>query len=450
MMLYDRERELNKLEEAYRSATKEMVVIYGRRRLGKTTLLRSFANRYKSFFFSCPMSTEEEGLRLFQQQLLDCFNDSSLEDMIFPGWPEALRYLFDRASRAGFPVILDEIPYLFRSVPGIDSHIQHLWDAHEGTLKLIFSGSTMSVMRERMFGAQAPLYGRRTGQIQFSPMGFADISQFYSDSLSFEQRAYMYAIYGGVPAYAERAAQFLDYKQSLLHLILDQDAVFYQEPEFMLRQELQQPGTYFSLLHALSAGRTKPNEIAQYAGIPRSSVNKYLDVLSEMYLIRREIPITEHRPDKSTKGLYVLADNLMRFWFRYVYPYTSIVELGRGAELLHTKVQPNLNEFMGPVYEEICRQELKYRGEELIGWVPLRIGRYWDAHNEIDIVAEDPTAERVAFVECKWGKQVDSVSLLKDLRRKADMVPEYHGWNRSYFIMSRTGTTQTDHIQIGD
>lgn len=448
MRFLNRKTEMQRLEKMAFSSRKELLVLYGRRRLGKTTLLREFSHAHSALFFSCPLSTQSEALRLFQDQMAEVFGIPLLRETRFPGWPEAMRFAFQESAKQNIAIILDEFPYLLRSVAGIDAVIQHLWDETDDKIWLGLSGSLVPVMLERVLGSQAPLYGRRTEQIQLKPMSFRDVSLFYGKA-SFLDLAHWYAFFGGVPAYAERAAAYDRPQTSVCELVLNENGVLYQEPEFLVREELREPGAYFSILRSLAAGQTRPNAIAQDAGVLHSGVNKYLDTLRQMLLIERRVPLTEKHLERSTKAVYVLSDHFLRFWFRYVYPNRSVIELGRGAELFQSRIDPDLDNYMGPVFEDICCQEISQHGEDELGWQPLRIGRYWDRDSEIDIVAEDADCHRVAFFECKWGRHINVERTLFSLRHKSDTIPHYSGWERQHFVVSRTESDHPQHVHVG-
>jgi hypothetical protein len=448
MRFINRKKEFEQLETIHQTRQKELVVIYGRKRLGKTTLLRAYAQKYRSLFFSCPVSTEKEALRLFQEEMSKTLNEPLLSQMQFPGWSEALSYAFEKSIQMDMTVIFDEFPYLMKSVSGIESIVQHLWDRIQLPIRIIICGSLLSVMLEKVIGSQAPLYGRRTQNIHFQQMSFNDISLFYKQK-QFDNIAHWYAMFGGVPAYAERAATFDTPEQSLIELVLNPNGILYQEPEFLVREELREPGAYFSILRSIADGNTRPNKIAQDSGIQHSGINKYLDVLKRMNIIERRFLITEKSPEKSTKSLYFLKDNFLKFWFRYVYQNRSIIELGNGNDLFQHLIQPDLNRFMGAIYEEMCHQEFQHRGLQILGWKPVKLGRYWDGKSEFDLIAESADSKKVAFVECKWGQQVDIKRNLFKLKQNAERIPIYNNWNKSFWIMSRTLCKNSNHIYFG-
>ena len=356
-------------------------------------------------------------------------------------------YALEACGREGRPLVLDELPYRQHSVPGIESLLQHAWDGHDGAVKLVLTGSSFSVLDAAVADPRAPLYGRRTAQLEVQPMSFAEVADFYP-GWSFEQRAVAWGLFGGVPAYAEQAARHASPAEAALALALSPTGPLHTEPECLVREELRDPGVYFSILHSLAAGLMRPNRIAQDAGVPGPSTDKYLDVLRRLRLVHRDVPVTEARPERSRKGLYRLSDPFLRFWFRYVYPNRSALEAGAGREVLETVVLPDLDTFMGPPYEEICRQHLIAEGPRVLGWRPARVGRYWDARTEIDLIAVDAARERAAFVECKWGRNVDVARTVRRLREKARAVASLAAASHRYLVISRTDTDDEHHVRL--
>jgi AAA+ ATPase superfamily predicted ATPase len=168
-----------------------------------------------------------------------------------------------------------------------------------------------------------------------------------------------------------------------------------------------------------------------------------------MQVVSRRVPITEKNPERSTKGIYALADPFLRFWFRYVFPHRSTIELGRGEELFLNTVKPDLSNFMGSIYEQMCYEEIGREGQTLLGFQPMRIGRYWEPQAEIDLVAEDARRGHVAFIECKWSRNVNVSRIIGDLSRKTDLISAYAGVSKSIYVMSRTDTDHPNHIRFG-
>jgi AAA+ ATPase superfamily predicted ATPase len=420
MAIISRVSELHKIQKSLSFRKKELFVLYGRRRLGKTTLLRHACASKKTLFFSCPIASEAESLRLFQAELANTLSDSALKQLEFRSWNDALTYAFEASSKHKMLLIFDEFPYLMKSVPGIDATLQHAWDHCKEPVWVALCGSLLSIMEHDVLGHSAPLYGRRTEQLELQPMSFSAVSQFYK-SFSFEQKCEMYAFFGGIPAYASRAAHFESPDEAVLDLIFDTTGFLNLEPEFLLREELREPGLYFSVLHALASGCTRPNEIAQRAGISFNSIGKYLDILRRMRLVEKIVPITERHAERSTKGIYRIADPFLRFWFRFVFPNRSTIDLGKGPQLWR-HLRADFKSYLGYIYESIAREFVAENCEEITGWTPRRMGSYWEPGNEIDIVCESLSGDRVAFFECKWSNDVNIQKQIQILQKKGKRV----------------------------
>jgi AAA+ ATPase superfamily predicted ATPase len=447
MNLIGRTQELDLLKKALNSKRKELCILYGRRRLGKTAILRECLRQSQGLFFSCPVASSGEALRLFQARMAETFHEPLLLNTRFAGWREALCYAIQQCSDRKWPLIFDEFPYLLRSVPGVDSLLQHEWDHAQGAPKIILCGSSLSIMESEVLGSHAPLFGRRTLQIELGPMDFRTVSKFYGKR-KFEEQILYYSFFGGIPAYAEHAAELEDPVEALTKLVLEPHGVLYSEPDFLMREELREPVSYFSILHAISAGNTRPNRIAQAAGIPGQSLAKYLDVLRRMRLVNRKTPITEKHQERSSKSIYTIDDPFLRFWFRFVFSERSALELGLAKRIWKEKISKDYDSVLGLLYEDVVRQELRGQWESWLGWEPARIGQYWDANTELDIVAEDLAGGCVAFFECKWSLSADVEKELRILQAKARAIPHFAEYHHEYFIVSRTASKHPRHIRL--
>ncbi|MCZ7543344.1 MAG: ATP-binding protein [Anaerolineae bacterium] len=250
---------------------------------------------------------------------------------------------------------------------------------------LVLCGSYIRMMEATVLGYQAPLYGRRTGQYLLEPLGFADARLLFP-GYSPEDQVRAYAVYGGTPAYLQTIQPEAPLADNIVNGILSRGAFLYDEVRFVLQQELREPRNCFAVLQATAAGRTRLNEIRQATRI--EGVSAYLDTLQQLHLVERAVPVTESQPHKSRRGLYRLKDPFLRFWFRYVHPNRSQPERGGGQVVLETQVLPQLDGFTGPVFEDICQQFCWRAG--LSGGLPFtphRVGGWWDANEEIDLVA---------------------------------------------------------------
>jgi len=339
-------------------------------------------------------------------------------------------------------IIIDEFPYLCISNQALPSILQKIWDekGKESNIFLILCGSYMSFMEKEVLGSKSPLFGRRTGQIALHPLSFENL-KFFFPRYSEEDRVFAYSILGGTPAYLQRFSDHKTIEQNVKEEILNKNGFLFSEPRFLLIEELREPAIYFSILKAIAFGRTRLNEIVQETGISDPhKVNKYLSVLRELRIVKREVPITEDKPHKSRKGIYLLADPFFRFWFRYVLPNMSYLEEGDINYVWQEKIKPSLDSFTGFTFEDICLQRLKnLNRKNMLPFKTRNIGRWWNNKEEIDIVAYDDQQSFI-FSECKWKNKKVGLNELYDLERKAD---NFFDAKQKYFaLFSKSGFSE--------
>jgi AAA+ ATPase superfamily predicted ATPase len=303
---------------------------------------------------------------------------------------------------------------------------------------LVLCGSYIGMMEETVLGYQAPLYGRRTGQYLLEPLQFKDARLFYP-AFDQEDQVRAYAVYGGTPAYLQTLQSQLHLKENILDGILSRGSFLYDEVRFVLQQELREPRNYFAILQAIAAGKTRLNEIKQATGI--DGVTAYLDTLQQLHLVERGVPVTETQPQKSRRGIYRLKDHYLRFWFRYVHPNRSQLELGGAQIILENQVMPEIDHFASLTFEEVCQQFFWQSGlSGKLSFVPTNIGKWWNANEEIDIVVLGEA--NTILVECKWTSKPVGVDILADLERKAELVrPELGNRQIHFALCSRSGFT---------
>jgi hypothetical protein len=441
-MFVNRIDELNYLEKLHKEQDARFVIMYGRRRIGKTELLRQFSKNKKHLFFSSDFSSEQEQLKQFSEKIFQLTRESFLQNQPFGSWEALLRYIFDHLIPKMPLIIIDEFPYLCISNPALPSILQKIWDekGKESNIFLILCGSYMSFMEKEVLGSKSPLFGRRTGQIALQPLSFKDLKLFFP-RYSEEDRVFVYSILGGTPAYLQRFHDHKTIEQNVKEEILNKNGFLFSETRFLLIEELREPAIYFSILKAIAFGRTRLNEIVQETGISDPhKVNKYLSVLRELRIVKREIPITENKPHKSRKGIYSLNDPFFRFWFRYVLPHMSYLEEGDLDFVWQEKIKPSLDSFTGFTFEDICLQRLKnLNRKNMLPFKARSIGRWWNNKEEIDIVAYDDQQSFI-FGECKWKNKKVGLNELYNLERKAD---NFFDIKQKYFaLFSKSGFSE--------
>ncbi|HID61668.1 MAG TPA: ATP-binding protein [Anaerolineae bacterium] len=440
-MFIDRERELAMLEERYSSKQAEMFVLYGRRRVGKTELLRAFCQGKRHVFFVADLGSEALLLTAFSRTIGEYLLGPGVP-LAFSTWDAAFEYLADAAQTERLVVVLDEFGYLAQANPAFPSILQRLWDTRlkDTRIFLVLCGSYVSLMEREVLAYRAPLYGRRTGQYLLMPLDFPEATLFFP-GYSPDDLVTTYAVLGGTPAYLRQFDDRCPLLENIRDRILTPQTYLYDEPRFLLLQEVREPRSYFAILEAMARGNTRPNEIAQAAGLGGgATAMPYLKMLMELRLVERRVPATTRHPHKSRKGLYRLSDPFFRFWFRFVYPHRSALEEGRIAQVLEQHIAPRLDEFTADVFEEICRRHT-WRLE--LPFIPERVGAWWSARGEVDVVAISDEARAVLVGECKWSAKPVGTNIFDELRRKAQLLQREGFWERVYYaLFSRAGFTK--------
>jgi hypothetical protein len=294
-------------------------------------------------------------------------------------------------------------------------------------------------MEQSVLSYRSPLYGRRTGQWRLQPFSFWD-AQKMLPGLSADQLVHAYAILGGMPAYLRQYNVQISLLDNVEQKILAPGAFLYDEPRFLLLQELRDPNRHFAILAAIANGRTRSNEIAQASGLAATSVTFYLKTLQDIGLIARMTPATEPNPERSKQGVYHIGDPFFRFWFRFVYPNRSLLERGETVQI-RKKVDAELEQFTGPIFESICRDYIWQRhhaGE--LGFTPQAVGGWWNRQAEIDVVAVG--AEDCLLGECKWTAKPVGVNILEELIQKSLAVQRVTPGRRVHLaLFARSGFT---------
>lgn len=441
--MVDRERELAFLLERATSGKPELVIMWGRRRLGKTTLLKALLEKCRGIYFLATRAPAAEQLRRLTALLAESFDDPLLGRTQLASWEDALLYLH-RNARQRSVLIVDEFPYLVESDPATPSRFQFAWDQYLSTnpaIAVVLNGSSIAMMEEQALGSRSPLYGRRTGQWKLEPFGLADLSLFHPGR-SLAHLVEVHAVAGGVPYYLLQLDGRTSLEQNVKRRILSKGEVLFQEVPFLLREELREPRSYLPILAAIAAGSRKFGEISSKTGFDKANLGKYLATLQDLHLVRREVPVTEPDPSRSRKGLYGIDDPFTAFWMRYVWPNLAELELERVDDVWARRIQPDLTAYLASHAERalasiLSREPLLGR----LGFAPARIGRYWDPGREIDIVALDAAATRAAVCEVKWSERPVGTDVFLALRGKAEAVPALARCARTYVIFSRAGFT---------
>lgn len=447
MTFVGRERELCSLEKLYATPGFQMPIVYGRRRVGKTSLLDEFVRDKPTIFFSARETTAQKNLAALSQAIAEMTpggppfpSDSPVP--LFASFEDAFAHIFHLAESNKFVFVIDEYPYLAESDRAVSSLLQHAIDhrSPDCQLFLVLCGSSMSFMEHQVLGYKSPLYGRRTAQIKVEPFSITQASLLL-DGLSAETIASWYGIVGGIPLYLNQLDHDLSLEENLTANILSTDSFLFGEPSALLQQEVRDPASYNAIIQAIASGAGKPSEIGDASGIAATAVTPYLKVLIELGLLKKERPVVDANKKKVR---YALDDNLFRFWHRFVPRYLTPLQAGREKDVGHLIADAHLSTFLGPAFEDICRQWLiAHMGTDDIPLI-LDIGRWWGTdpsrqeQAEIDIVALGDNNELICG-ECKWQAKLTDMGVLRTLQHRAQIIA--HDRKTRLFLFSKSGFT---------
>lgn len=439
-MFVGRKRELEKLNKMYGSSQFEFAVLYGRRRVGKTTLIREFIEGKPAVYYMAVEGTKRENLAGMSRALLERSRLSAATPE-FRDF-EALLDHIDALARSGERLIIaiDEYPYLAASYPAISSmlqsHIDQCWK--DNRLFLILCGSSMSFMEEQVLGYKSPLYGRRSAQFKIHPFTFWEARKML-ENYSPEQQAILYGVTGGIPEYLSRVDTNLGVDENVIQLFFEESGRLFEEPGNLMKQELKEPMTYHSIIAAIAGGASRLNEIATKTGLESSGCSNQLSSLISLGIVKKETPITE--PETGRKTLYRLSDSMFLFWYRFVRPNVSSIIRGVGERVYDALVKPQMSDFMGNVFEEICKQYLFL--PEIYKELPFPlgdVGRWWGNNRkkkrqeEIDIMSV--VEDKALFAECKWRNEKVDVEVINTLIERGEL---FHYLEKHYFVFSKSG-----------
>lgn len=440
---YCREDELRKLNKRYAGGQFECIVIYGRRRVGKTALINEFCKDKPTIFFSALNTTGKENLEALSRSIMSFERPDSESVPEFSSYDAALNELTSLSKEKRIVFVIDEYPYLAKAKPAISAMLQHIIDHRwaESRMFLILCGSSMSFMENQVLGKESTLYGRRTGQFKIEPLDYKETAVFHPD-LSAEDHSLVYGITGGVPHYINKLDIRGSVDEALLDNFFDRSSYLYEEPGNLLKQELREPAIYNAIIKAIAEGASRMNEIKMKVGEENSLISKYLKTLIDLGIVRKETPVTE-KPGKKT--IYLLADNFFRFWYRFVPVNMSAIDSGRIVKIYPHAVKQYLPDYMGLIFEKMCQDYLLYYSDNL----PIElneIGQWWGADPgkrkqvQIDIVGTPVEGKEYIIGSCKYRNEKIGVDELERMRHYAVVFGK--GDHYHYYIFSKGGFTE--------
>lgn len=442
----DRHDELSYLDREYNDDSFKFISVIGRRRVGKTRLIEEFLRDKKDAVYFFVQELGDQELRLsFAERLHRELNISFLG---IPSWETLFLELFNASENLRVIVVLDEFQRFLNINKSVPSIMQELIDryARKSRLFLITMGSSIGMMH-RLFDHTSALYGRRTGQLDIQPLSVLNLKEWFPGA-PLEKIIEIYSVFGGTPKYLEEINPGKTIIENIKSEILSKKCILYSEPEILVKTELPDSVTYFNILKLISEGKTRPSEIASFLTVKQTSLGYFLNVLEkDMDLIKREVLVTEEKQERSKKAIYRIKDNFFRFWFRYVYPNKSDIEIDN-LDIIFEKISRDLNSFIGRSFEDVCKEILlKLNRTPSIPFVFSKIGLWWGFYRngssrkelEIDIVTLNEITGEILFCECKWQDNVNARKVLAELKEKTKFVE----WNKEkrkdyYAIFARS------------
>jgi len=442
MLFAGRGTELKKLNEMYDGGKYECAVVYGRRRVGKTTLIKEFIKDKRAIYFLAREADSAVNLTNFSNDVYAVTAQEMKGGSFFADWEKAFDYIYALAKDERLILVIDEFPYLasgYRPISSIlQAHIDNHWK--DSKLFLILCGSSMSLMEKQVLAYKSPLYGRRTAQFKVLPFSFYGSLPFLA-GYSKQEQAILYGITGGIPEYLNKINPAKSLRENIIDLYLSPSGHLFEEPSNLLKQELREPSTYNGIIEAIAGGASRLNEIATKCSMESNKCAKYLKSLIALGIVRKEWPVTESASSK--RSIYLLDDMMFRFWYRFVFPNMSGIVSELGEAIYDAEIAPALPAYMGLVFEEICKQyiieQAKINAAPLL---PGNLGRWWGNNpqekrqEEIDILSYRKDA--ALFGECKWTKEPVGLELLEDLRRKSALFPYEKKW---LWLFAKNGFT---------
>ena len=440
-MFIGREKELDALEKLFKSGRFELVVIYGRRRVGKTALINHFIDDKKAIYFTGVESNGKQNLENLSKSIME-FSSAIQTETYFASYQAALEYVFKLAEKERVVFTIDEYPYVARASKSLASTLQLLIDKYKDSSKLmlILCGSSMSYMEDHVLAYKAPLYGRRTAQMKIKPFDFEESCAYFS-GLSDEDKALMYGIVGGTPQYLLQMSDKLSVEENIKNTYLNPMSFLYEEPINLLKQEVREPAIYNAIITAIATGYSRMFEISTKVGEDSNVCSNYIKNLINLGIIKKETPYGEKA---SRKSIYTIEDNMFYFWYRFVVNNNSVIARG-ATDLVYKRIESQLCDYMERVFEEICTQ---YLWKQLIkGNMPIEfvsLGRWWGndpirkCQTEIDIMGEQDSNAAI-FAECKWRNENVDLDVLETLIGRSGL---FHYTKVHYYLFSKSGFTK--------
>lgn len=456
-MFVDRHEELaflNRLLTRKQPGPAQMLLLYGRRRVGKTELLKHWCQQSGIDYTYWAADKEPAALqrRSFMATMMDMPEEQATA---FDSWPALWRWLAPRLAEKSDKqiLILDELSYAAAADPALLSALQHAWDHHlqDSNVILVLCGSQVTTM-EAIMQHQSPLFGRFTGQWHLQPLPFSSLREFFPDWPA-EERVALYGVVGGIPAYLRWLDSDLSLVDNIRQVILEPGNIFLAEPELLLHDELRDLSTYQAILRAISRGHHTLKAISDDCLIGSSGLTFHLNKLQELRLVERRLPVTLTMAQQRTskQGRYHLSDPFFRFYFRFLFPHLSSL---MSPEETTAHIKSELRAFVGLSFEKLAQQWVVAQARAgNLPFVPEAVGSHWSRRVQVDVVAINHQNREILLGECKWGEGKVKRQVVRELiEQKGPKVRQElssgEDWTFHYAVFARAGFTEAAAAEL--
>ena len=443
-----RSNELQEIETLYNSNKFEFLVLYGRRRIGKTTLLTDFAKKHNCFYFLAQEKSVSLNIKEFTALIKDYFNMEYMPTAI--DWAEVIAILNERieiklkeSNGKKVCIIIDEFPFIAKEYPTIKSILQHTIDHkwQNKNIMLILCGSSVSFMVNEVLGYSSPLYGRRTANMELKPLNYLESAKFFPNFSNIDKIT-AYLILGGIPYYLQTFSDKLSMKENIKNSIFNDVSLLKEEPILLLKQEFREPAIYNSIIEAIATGSSKFNEISQKIKEESSKCASYIKNLQEVRIINRLIPYGESLNSK--RSIYILSDFFFRFWYKYVFANSTTLSL-LGASKYTDLIYNDISQVLGLAFEEVCLQYLTILARNnKLPFIPNGLGKWWGNNpqkkkqDDIDIMGIN--GDKGIFCECKFKNEKFDLSEFDDLISASEIFTDVK--EKYYYVFVKSEYTQ--------
>lgn len=442
-----RTAELTLLDDLWARERATLLILYGRRRVGKTSLLTYWlqqAERRALYWVAEPSSVLDQ-LRSFSQAIYNFANPQlpAPADFAFASWEQAWQQVALLAQQERLALFVDEFTYLLEIDPSIAGKLQNLWDhlLSKTKLALVLCGSHLGMMQRHLLSYQAPLFGRATAQLRLQPLPFG-VTATYFPAYDADERVAIYAIWGGVPAYWERLNTTQSVSDNIRRELLTPNNLMQAEPRLLLQDFLSDPHNYVGVLRAIANNARTQKEIATFTGLAQAHISQYLSILQDAGFVERRVPVTQG--ERSRLGRYHISDPYLRFYYRFLINRQAQLALGVQDQALE-EIKRHLRDFIGAhTWEELCREwVLRASAKGQLSLPVDHVGSVWTQSAQVDVVGINTMEKTLVLGECKWGPQVMGRTVLVDLVNKtAEIVPKQGQWRVLYLAFARAGWSE--------